>query len=102
MKINVHQLGVSRSKKIRLQIYRYLHIDGRICFELSIFLDSPTKQLVKQQEPQSKPQVEQKKAPQSQVKINHDDQVDDLKMIKKRTRRGGKAREGIQLIFKMP
>ena len=27
----VHQLGVSRSKKIRLQIYRYLHIDGHIC-----------------------------------------------------------------------
>ena len=41
MKINVHQLGVSHSKKIRLQICRYLHIDGRICFELSTFLDSP-------------------------------------------------------------
>ena len=41
MKINVHQLGVSRSKKIWLQICRYLHIDGRICFELSTFLDSP-------------------------------------------------------------
>ena len=52
----------------------------------------PTKQLVKQQEPQPKPQVEQEKAPQLQVKINHDDQVDDLKMMKKRTRRGGKGR----------
>jgi hypothetical protein len=52
----------------------------------------PTKQLVKQQEAQPKPQVEQEKAPQPQVKINHDDQVDDLKMMKKRTRRGGKAR----------
>ena len=39
-----------------------------------------TKQLLKQQEKsQSKPQV----------KINHEDQVDDLKMKKKRTRRGG-------------
>ena len=52
----------------------------------------PTKQLVKQQEPQPKPQIEQEKVPQPQVKINHDDQVDDLKMMKKRTRRGGKAR----------
>ena len=41
-----------------------------------------TKQLLKQQEKsQSKPQV----------KINHEDQVDDLKMKKKRTRRGGKS-----------
>ena len=39
---------------------------------------------------QEKAQVEQEKAPQPQVKINHDDQVDDLKMKKKRTRRGGK------------
>ena len=52
----------------------------------------PTKQLVKQQEPQPKSQVEQEKVPQPQVKINHDDQVDDLNMMKKRTRRGGKAR----------
>jgi len=51
---------------------------------------APTKQLVKQQEKsQPKPQVEQGKAPQDQVKINHEDQVDDLKMKKKRTRRGG-------------
>ena len=47
---------------------------------------------MKQQEPQPKSQVEQEKVPQPQVKINHDDQVDDLKMMKKRTRRGGKAR----------
>src|SRR6185437_14656733 len=52
----------------------------------------PTKQLVKQQEPQPKPQVEQENVPQPQVKINHDDQVDDLKMMKRRIRRGGKAR----------
>ena len=50
----------------------------------------PTKQLVKQQEPQPKPQVEQEKAPQDQVKINHKNQVDDLKMKKKRTRRSEK------------
>ena len=50
----------------------------------------PTKQLVKQQESQPKSQVEQENVPQPQVKINHDDQVDDLKMKKKRTRRGGK------------
>ena len=48
---------------------------------------------MKQQEKSHpKPQVEQKMAPQLQVKINHDDQVDDLKMMKKRTRKGGKAR----------
>ena len=50
----------------------------------------PTKQLVKQlEEPQPKPQVEQEKTSQEQIKINHDD--GDL-MIKKKTRRGGKAR----------
>ena len=54
-------------------------------------LSCPTKQLVKQQEKlQPKPQVEQEKAPQDQVKINHENQVDNLKMKKKRTRRGGK------------
>jgi hypothetical protein len=52
----------------------------------------PTKQLVKQQvEPQPKPQDEQKKSPQAQVKINHED-VGDLMMMKKKTRRGGRAR----------
>jgi len=50
----------------------------------------PTKQLVKQQGPQPKPQVEQEKTPQDQVKINHENQVDNLKMKKKRMRRGGK------------
>ena len=50
----------------------------------------PTKQLVKQQEPQPKPQVEQEKTPQDQVKINYENQVDDLKMKKKRTRRSEK------------
>ena len=53
----------------------------------------PTKQLVKQQEePQPKPQVEQEKTPQEQIKINHED-GGDLMIKKKRTRRGGKARE---------
>ena len=53
----------------------------------------PTKQVVKQQEePQSKPQVEQEeKTPQEQIKINHEDGGD--LMMKKKTRRGGKARE---------
>jgi hypothetical protein len=53
----------------------------------------PTKQLVKQQEePQPKPQVKQEKTPQKQVKINHED-GGDLMVKKKKTRRGGKARE---------
>jgi hypothetical protein len=53
----------------------------------------PTKQLVKQlEEPQPKQQIEQENKPQDQVKIHLDDKVDDLKMMKKKTRRGGKAR----------
>ncbi|KAG0524943.1 hypothetical protein BDA96_06G012500 [Sorghum bicolor] len=45
----------------------------------------PTKQLVKhQEEPQPKPQVEQEKKPQAQVKFNHHG---DLMMMKKKTRR---------------
>ncbi|OQU83617.1 hypothetical protein SORBI_3005G145950 [Sorghum bicolor] len=56
----------------------------------------PTKQLVKQQEePQPKPQVEQEKTPQAQVKIYHDG--DDLIMKKKKTRRGGRARHPMQI-----
>ncbi|KAG0525417.1 hypothetical protein BDA96_06G054900 [Sorghum bicolor] len=56
----------------------------------------PTKQLVKQQEePQPKPQVEQEKTPQAQVKINHDG--DDLMKKKKKTRRGGRARHPMQI-----
>ena len=52
----------------------------------------PTKQLVKQlEEPQPKPQVEQEKTPQEQIKINHEDSGD-LMMKKKKTRRGGRAR----------
>ncbi|KAG0525329.1 hypothetical protein BDA96_06G046600 [Sorghum bicolor] len=55
----------------------------------------PTKQLVKQQEePQPKPQVEQEKKPQAQVKFNHHG---DLMMKKKKTRRGGRARHPIQI-----
>ncbi|KAG0525422.1 hypothetical protein BDA96_06G055400 [Sorghum bicolor] len=55
----------------------------------------PTKQLVKhQEEPQPKPQVEQEKKPQAQVKFNHHG---DLMMKKKKTRRGGRARHPIQI-----
>jgi hypothetical protein len=47
----------------------------------------PTNQLVKQQEEsQSKPQVEQEKTPQEQVKINHGDGGDLKKKMKKRRR----------------
>jgi hypothetical protein len=42
--------------------------------------------------PQSKPQVEQEKTPQEQIKINHEDD-DNLLMMKKKIGRGGKARE---------
>ena len=52
----------------------------------------PTKQLVKQEvKPQPKPQVEKEKTPQEQIKINHED-IGDLMMKKKKTRRGGRAR----------
>jgi hypothetical protein len=57
----------------------------------------PTKQLVKQlEEPQQKPQVEQEKTPQEQIKINHEDSSDLMKK-KKKTRRGGKARHPMQI-----
>jgi hypothetical protein len=57
----------------------------------------PTKQLVKEQEePQPKPQVEQEKTPQKQIKINHKDS-DDLMMMKKKTRMGGRARHPMQI-----
>ncbi|KAG0543234.1 hypothetical protein BDA96_02G172500 [Sorghum bicolor] len=46
----------------------------------------PTKQLVKHQ---AKPQVEQEKKPQAQVKIYHED-GGDMGMMKKKTRRGGR------------
>ncbi|OQU83541.1 hypothetical protein SORBI_3005G132033 [Sorghum bicolor] len=50
----------------------------------------PTKQLVKHQaKPQQKPQVEQEKKPQAQVKIYHEDSGD-MGMMKKKTRRGGR------------
>ncbi|KAG0532768.1 hypothetical protein BDA96_04G135600 [Sorghum bicolor] len=56
----------------------------------------PTKQLVKQhEEPQPKPQVEQEKTSQAQVKNYHDG--DDLIMKKKKTRRGGRARHLMQI-----
>jgi hypothetical protein len=51
----------------------------------------PTKQVVKQQEePQPKPQVEQEKTPQEQIKINYEDGGDLI--MKEKTRRGGRAR----------
>ena len=57
----------------------------------------PTKQLVKQQEePQPKPQDQLEKTPQEQIKINHED-GGDLMMMKKNTRRGGKARHTMQI-----
>ena len=53
----------------------------------------PTKQLVKQlEEAQPKPQVKQEKTPQEQIKINYEERGD-LMIKKKKTRRGGKARE---------
>jgi hypothetical protein len=56
----------------------------------------PSKQLVKQlEETQPKPQDEQEKTPQEQVKINHKD-GGDLKKKMKKTRRGGKARHPMQ------
>ncbi|OQU89106.1 hypothetical protein SORBI_3002G147433 [Sorghum bicolor] len=55
----------------------------------------PTKQLVKQQvKPQPKPQVEQEKTPQAQVKFNHHG---DLMKKKKKTRRGRRARHPMQI-----
>jgi cytochrome c553 len=60
----------------------------------------PTKQLVKQQEePQPKPQVEQEKTPQEQVKINHKDSGD---LMMKKKKQEGVEDQGIQLLFKMP
>ncbi|KAG0525105.1 hypothetical protein BDA96_06G026800 [Sorghum bicolor] len=56
----------------------------------------PTKQLVKQQEkPQPKPQVEQEKKPQAQVKFNHHGDL--MKKKKKKIRRGGRARHPMQI-----
>ncbi|KAG0549771.1 hypothetical protein BDA96_01G283200 [Sorghum bicolor] len=50
----------------------------------------PTKQLVKHQvKPQQKPQVEQEKKPQTQVKLYHED-GGDMGMMKKKTKRGGR------------
>ena len=47
---------------------------------------------MKQQiKPQPKPQVEQGKIPQEQIKINHEDGGDSMKKKKKKTRRGGRA-----------
>ena len=49
-----------------------------------------------QEEPQPKPQVEQEKTPQEQVKINHEDSGD-LKKKMKKTRRGRRARHPMQI-----
>ncbi|OQU81320.1 hypothetical protein SORBI_3006G040550 [Sorghum bicolor] len=89
-------LNIEKLKKIKEE-ERLKHVK---CFKCRTWghLTSmcPTKQLVKQQEePQPKPQVEQKKTPQAQVKNYHDG--DDLIMKKKKTRRGGRARHPIQI-----
>ena len=58
----------------------------------------PTKQLVRQKEgPHPKPQVEQEKTPQEQIKINHEDRGDLMMKKKRKTRRGGKARHPMQI-----
>ncbi|KAG0514323.1 hypothetical protein BDA96_10G181000 [Sorghum bicolor] len=57
----------------------------------------PTKQLVKHQaKPQQRPQVEQEKKPQAQVKIYHED-GGDMGMMKKKTRRGGNSSKPISI-----
>ena len=53
--------------------------------------------MVKQQEEtQPKPQYEQEKTPQEQIKINHEDGGDLMMNKKKKTRRGEKARHPMQ------
>ena len=49
-----------------------------------------------QEEPQPKPQDEQEKTPQEQIKINHKDGGDLMIKKKNKTRRGGKARHPMQ------
>ena len=80
---------------------RLKHVKCRKCHDWGHYTSTcPTKKLVKQQEePQPKPQVEQEKIPQEQIKINHEDDGD-LMMKKKKTRRGERARH--QMLFKMP
>ena len=41
VRIGVTELGVTRSKEIRLDIWRSLHMYDRICFELSMFFGQP-------------------------------------------------------------
>ena len=65
-------------------------------------LNVPNQAIGEATKPQPKPQVEQEKVPQPQVKINHDDQVDDLKMMKKKQEGVARQEQGIQLTFNMP
>ena len=98
MKWDILQMVAPNEEKLKLkkEEERLRHVK---CFKCRTWghLTSmcPTKQVVKQQEePQSNPQVEQEETPQEKIKINHED-GGDLMMMKKKTRRGGKARHPI-------
>ena len=80
--------------KLKKEEERLKHVKCFKCRTCHLTSMCPTKEVVKQQEePQSKPQAEQEdKIPQEQIKINYEE-GDDLMIKKKKTRRGGKARE---------
>ncbi|KAG0532940.1 hypothetical protein BDA96_04G148600 [Sorghum bicolor] len=82
--------NIEKLKKIKEE-ERLKHVKCFKCRTWGHFTSMcPTKQLVKQQEePQPKPQVEQEKKPQAQVKIYHED-GGDMGMMRKKTRRGGR------------
>ena len=87
--------------KLKKEEERLKHVKCRKCHDWGHYTSTcPTKKLVKQQEePQPKPQVEQEKKPQVQVKNNHEDGVDG----KRRRRRQEVVEEqGIQSSIKMP
>ena len=72
--------GCSNKEKLKLkkEEEKLKHVKCFKCRTLGHLTSMcPTKQLVTQQEPQPKSKVEQEKLPQPQVKINHDDQVDE-------------------------
>jgi hypothetical protein len=76
----------NKGKKIKKQEQKKLsHFMCFKCYEMGHLAKScPTKK------PKTRPQ-EEKKTPQEQIKINHED-GGDLMMMKKKTRRGEKAR----------